>query len=380
MWAFCRTCWFGGHQSDERDPPLRLTLPKIASLAATAIVASSSVATATDDHYRRAPFTYAVLGDTPYGQPQIDNFANDVAEINATDPRMVIHLGDIKNGSTRCDTTYFEQIRSNFDEFTSPLVYTPGDNEWTDCHRTNNGGYTPTERLTALRDIFFDLPGRTLGDRSATLDVQRAPYVENVRWSDRGVVFATINVSGSNNDWVPWFGVTTRTQTQVDEYAKRNAASLKWLDHAFAVAKARKAPAIVIAIQADMFDAAFTGTADDPTQYDHFRDFVQALAKQSLAFGRPVLLLNGDSHVYTDDRPLADSARPYLRTIYGVTTPVPNLRRITTNGSTTLCHEWLKLNVNPSSSSVFSTTRVLFTKQPGFTATQCPAPAYSPRV
>ena len=30
-----------------------------------------------------------------------------------------------------------------------PVIYTPGDNEWTDCHRVNNGGYNPLERLDA---------------------------------------------------------------------------------------------------------------------------------------------------------------------------------------------------------------------------------------
>ena len=54
---------------------------------------------------------------------------------------LVMHLGDIKNGSSVCSTEYFEQIRNDFDGFEDPFVYTPGDNEWTDCHRANNGAY-----------------------------------------------------------------------------------------------------------------------------------------------------------------------------------------------------------------------------------------------
>ncbi|HKB50970.1 MAG TPA: hypothetical protein VKC63_06030 [Solirubrobacterales bacterium] len=44
-----------------------------------------------DDH-SAGPTTYAVIGDTPYGLPQIENFPNDIGEINA-DPkvRLVMH-------------------------------------------------------------------------------------------------------------------------------------------------------------------------------------------------------------------------------------------------------------------------------------------------
>ena len=45
-----------------------------------------------------------------------------------------------------------------FSLFESPLIYTPGDNEWTDCHRRSNGGYDPLERLGRLRDVLFDEP------------------------------------------------------------------------------------------------------------------------------------------------------------------------------------------------------------------------------
>jgi hypothetical protein len=78
-----------------------------------------------------------------------------------------VSIGDIKNGSSRCDTSYFQLIRSDFDGFADPLVYTPGDNEWTDCHQANNGGYQPAgptppggepARLETVRAIFFDHP------------------------------------------------------------------------------------------------------------------------------------------------------------------------------------------------------------------------------
>jgi hypothetical protein len=69
------------------------------------------------------------------------------------------------NAATKCADEYFAAIRKNFDTFTLPLVYTPGDNEWTDCHRTNNGAYGPLGRLDKVRETFFPKPGTTLGAR-----------------------------------------------------------------------------------------------------------------------------------------------------------------------------------------------------------------------
>jgi hypothetical protein len=292
--------------------------------------------------------------------------------------QLVIHLGDIKNGSSECSTSYFERIRSDFDLFKDPLVYTPGDNEWTDCHRANNGGYWPAgpvlngdarpARLAEIHRIFFDRPGRTLGQHSMHVDTQGGNFVENVAWDDAHLVFGTLNIPGSNNDWLPWFGLA-RTQSQVDEVNNRTNADLAWLGRIFHEARRDHSRAVVLGVQADMWDPAIEG---DPTQYDHFQPLVQALATQALGFRGEVLLLNGDSHQFTDDHPLADPARPQNKSIYGITQDVPNLHRITVNGSTTPCHEWLRLHVDPYAREVFSYERVRFSKQPGFDPTICP--------
>jgi hypothetical protein len=357
----------------------RITAALAAAAFASLIAAPGALADHGHHHGSATPVTYAIIGDTPYGQPQIDNFPNDVAEINQ-DPkvRLVMHLGDIKNGSTACSTSYFEQIRADFDAFRDPFVYTPGDNEWTDCHRANNGAYWPAgpvlngdtrpARLDEIRRIFFDRPGRTMGIHSMKVAAQTPAYPENVRWLASRVEFGDLNIPGSNNDWAPWFG-QPQTSSQIDEVTQRTAGDIDWLDGIFDRARQSDAKAVVIGIQADMWDPAIEG---DPASYDHFTSIVQELAKQSLAFRKPVLLLNGDSHQFTDDHPLADPSRPQNKSIYGVTQDVPNLHRITVNGSTTPCHEWLRLRIDPRSSALFSYERVRFSKQPGFDHTICP--------
>ena len=81
-----------------------------------------------DDQGASQPVTYAVTGDTPYGTAAGRELPNDVSEINADlQVRLVMHLGDIKNGSSQCSTRYFEQIRADFNQFDDPMVFTPGD-------------------------------------------------------------------------------------------------------------------------------------------------------------------------------------------------------------------------------------------------------------
>lgn len=89
-----------------------------------------------------------------------------------------------------------------------PLVYTPGGNEWTHCHRPAAGGYVPTERLAKVREDFFPVAGRTLGTNAMSVtteasDASYSAYVENTMWSQSGVVLSAVNLPGSNNDLVP---------------------------------------------------------------------------------------------------------------------------------------------------------------------------------
>lgn len=363
--------------------PFAVSAATLSLVCALMAVPASGAARPDPPARSAAGSTIAVIGDTPYGKPQLDNFKNDIGELNADpDATRVIHLGDIKDGSSVCTTDYFQQIRADFDLFDKPLVYTPGDNEWTDCHRASNGGYQPAgdvprgsvpSRLNEIRRIFFDRPGRTLGQPAARVMAQEAPYVENVRWRERGAEFGTLDIPGSNNDKAPWFGPAETPfakQQQSQEVAGRTAADLRGIDAIFDRAERHRAGVVVLGIQADMWDPAFT-TSGDVSSYDGYTPLVRRLAARAREFGGPVLLLNGDSHKFTDDHPLADPAHPENTAIYGLKRSVPNLRRITVNGSTTPCHEWLKLHVSSRSSAPFTYERIRFHNQPGFDPAQC---------
>jgi hypothetical protein len=333
------------------------------ALAATAVLAAAaSVAplagSATAHPDPRSSYTFAVIGDVPYGADQIAAFPGWIQQINH-DPavRSVVHLGDIKNGSSVCSDAYFDLIRSDFDTFEDPLVYTPGDNEWTDCHRVNNGSYDPLERLDRLRQVFFDEPGRTLGQHR--LDVGAQPgFPENVVYHRAEVTFVAANVPGSDNGLQPWSGLgnTEPTPAQVEAVADRTAADIAVLHHAFAEARERGDRGVVIMQQADMFDPTYVPTWGD---VGAFQPWVQAIVDEASSFSGPVYLLDGDSHVYNTDRPLA-AGSPWLTT-YDVHGSADNLTRVTVDGSSNN-HDWLRVTVTkPGAATLLRWERVAYT-------------------
>lgn len=305
------------------------------------------------DHGTGRGITMAVIGDTPYGTTQLGEFPALVASINA-DPKVrgVAHVGDIKTGSSPCTTEYFEGIRDLFDTFEDSLAYTPGDNEWTDCHRASAGGYDPLERLDTLRDVFFPSPGMTRGGHprrvlSQATDRDHGTYVENQRWINKRVVFSMVHVVGSNNDLEPWFGDAETDEQRgrrLSEVSARTAAALDWIDETFDAAERSRAAGVALLMQADMWDAFSVANG---LPLDGFTPIVHRIAERARAFAKPVLLLQGDSHAHLVDQPLA-TGDP----IHGVGEPVPNLTRIVVPGAT--ASEWLRLNIDPMNPQVFS--------------------------
>jgi hypothetical protein len=328
----------------------------VAALAAGGLGAGTASA-AGEGRAKPKPWTFAVIGDIPYGDAQVAQFPAVVDQINA-DPQveLVDHLGDIKSGSSQCTDAYFAMVRQQFNRFQDPLVHTPGDNEWTDCHRANNGGYDPLERLDALRERFFEQPGTTMGDEVPVASQADQGYPENVSYRRAGASFSVVHIVGSNNGMAPWTGRATLTPEQGAEVLGRTAATIEQVRDTFATATRSRDRAVVLLTQADMFDP----TVPDPKYADYyaFTPIVREIARLSASFRGEVYLFNGDSHVYNADRPLATGSR--WLDFYGVTTPADNLRRVTVDGSTA-ADEYLRVTVDPRGRQAVRWTRVPFT-------------------
>jgi hypothetical protein len=298
-------------------------------------------------------FAVGLWGDLPYTEEQRrTGVPNLVADMNRQRLAFSVFDGDIKNGSSRCDDSVYAEALGRFDALSAPAVYVPGDNEWTDCHRTNNGGYDPLERLAHLRRVFYP-SDRSLGQRQLRL-AQQPGYPENSRWTVGGVVFAGLHVVGSDNNRVPDPTITepnsARTPEQrvaaQREFEARDAAVRAWLRETFDEAARTEAPAVMLVIQANPeFDSPDTSVDERaPSREDGFSAFHRALRAEVLAFGRPVLLVHGDSHYFRIDKPMVDEGTPARR--------VERFTRLETFGERD--PHWVKVIVDPASREVFS--------------------------
>lgn len=367
-----------------------LTLASVGALQLTASAEPSGKPGLNAQHYELGLF-----GDVPYGDTGRAQFPALVDSINSHKLAFTIFDGDTKNGAEPCyadphTTTYtatpekavatadhpdvYKLALQRFAQLQDPVVYTPGDNEWTDCHKAAEGGGTynktthqidyvldgsgnpvdyakgnPVANLDLVRSTFFAHPGQTLGGQQKRVLTQGqlfdpahpsdAKYVENVMWEESKVMFVTINLpGGSNNDSDVWYGAPTESAAQTQERTERTGADLRWLDAAFAQAKADGMEAVLIGAQADMWD-----TEKGAAHQAAYEPLVKSVADHTTALGKPVLMINGDSHVYRSDNPLS-AADPvnFLHPGYDVA----NFHRIVVHGST-FPMEWLRLTIDP---------------------------------
>ena len=276
-----------------------------------------------------ARFSFAIVGDAPYNALEEIEFARELQEIDQEDLAFVVHVGDIKGGSSPCSDALFAQRLQQFQSVRHPFIYVPGDNEWTDCYRS---GTDPLERLAKLRELFY--PGDdSLGRRKLKLERQSADprfaeYCENVRWTIGSALFIGLNIPGSNNN-------LGRTPQMDAEYARRGLANAAWLAEGFDLAKKNGYAAVFIAIQADPH---FERTSQGPTNAaDGYVQFKRELLAHTLDFGKPVILVHGDTHRYRVDHPLVDPATQK---------PVENFTRIESFGSPFV--DWIKVSVDPA--------------------------------
>lgn len=280
-------------------------------------------------------FDFALIGDLLYSAEEVAKFPNLIEDINQEKLAFVVHDGDIKSGSSLCTDEVFENRYDLFQTFAHPFIYIFGDNEWTDCHRANNGGYDPLERIEKLRFLFTQ-GDQSLGQRTLLLerqskDPQYPKFRENVRWHYGKVLFVGLNVPGSNNN----FG---RTPEADAEYFERNAANLAWIHQSFARAVEERSRGVMIIIQAN------PGFELPPTHPERtgYNDFLAALEQETIAFEKPVVLVHGDSHYFRIDKPLLGSVSRRR---------IENFTRVETFGTPDV--HWLRGSVDPKNPNLF---------------------------
>ena len=305
----------------------------IAVAAFTALVVSTSGPPAPTP---RVPGTFAfgALGDAPYYPWEDWRYPLTLQDMDGNDLAFSIHVGDIF--WRPCSDDRYERSLRWFNGLNHPLIYVPGDNEWADCWTALKGGFDPRDRLGHLRRTLYPRPAVSLGRRTLPLDTQSAnpafaEFVEHARWSESGVVFATIHVVGFTKRF------PARTEEDNQEASRCLEAVLAWFHETFARAAAQSATAVVVAFHAD---PGFHWPAAEQVP---FMPLLDAFENEAVAFGKPVLLIHGDSHHFKTDHPLKTR---FTRQTIG------NVTRLEVPGSPQV--GWVRVVVTPGATTSFA--------------------------
>jgi hypothetical protein len=322
-----------------------------------------------------AAYAIGLWGDLPYSAVQESvGLPNLIDDMNSQTLAFTVHDGDLKtgNGAPICDDALYLRALGWFNSLDAPAIFTPGDNDWVDCDRPNNGSFRSLERLSHERQIMFNT-NTTLGRRRFDVDVQATPRclgerndaahtrfqeacVENRRWTYGRVTYATLNVQGTCNN---------RCGDGADqpEFDARNAANIAWLRETFAEAKSQGSVAVMLIAQADMgfdrTDPTRPGLTRNPNTLvqdatvadpDGYFDYLVALREEVITFQRPVAYVHGDSHYFRIDRPMLNSLGVRLENFTRVETFGDNASNVTLTNDV----QWVKVLVDPNSREVFA--------------------------
>jgi len=339
---------------------------RLAAAGATALLSAVLAVHGHDHDHGDHSYQVGLFGDMPYGDYGRAHYPAVLADMNKVPLAFSVFDGDTKNGSEPCyadphpedpanptpdkavaDATHpdvYKLALSQFNRLEAPLVYLPGDNEWTDCDRPSTiGGLVSdsSDRLAYLRRLSYPTD-QSLGRHTMKLIRQSAAYPENVRWSKGPVTYIGLDIPGSDNNFADGGKNGPAAEGQA-EYAARNAANLAWLAGGFAAAKAAHSKGVLIVIQADMWDPAAVQT--------HYADTKRELFLQTTAFPGPVVLVNGDSHSFEMTKPLTDYATVNAAGLDGPNV-VENFTRVTTFGEAQ--NHWVSMTVDPADPNVFA--------------------------
>ena len=298
-------------------------------------------------------YTIALFGDMPYNALGRSQYPNLLADINGSHVAFSIFDGDLKaGGDGPCSDELYLTAKANFKTLKQPLIFLPGDNDWTDCWGRYGPSqlpyFDPEDRLNYERFLFASTD-QSLG---VTLMRQSADgYPENVRWKYGPVVYLGLDVQGSNDNY-PYHDTDAEggptvpirsdaeIQRQRNEEIARKAANLRWLDEGFAYAKQVGAKGVLIDWQADP-NFNNEQRLSNPHDYDAFADYIKALTNETLAFPGQVALVHGDSHYFKMDKPLNGPSGGVLA----------NFTRVETFGARNT--HWVSATIDPTDPNLF---------------------------
>ena len=207
---------------------------------------------------------FYAMGDVPYVKAEDKLLPQQIAKLPA-DAQFLVHLGDIKDGTTPCEETIYQKVAGMLSKSKVPTFIIPGDNEWNDCQKPDQGWKYWQKHFRRFDQRWqhnFQL------SRSKKHD-------ENFVFVHRQVLFVGLNLVGGRVH-------------DPQEWKSRHRDNLEWTTAAIKE-HGKQVHAMVI----------FAHANPQPNHDDFFTPLVAA-AQQ---FAKPILYLHGDGHHWIKDQP-----------------------------------------------------------------------------
>ncbi|MDH5604461.1 MAG: hypothetical protein OEY51_10995 [Cyclobacteriaceae bacterium] len=222
------------------------------------------------DPVQHVPVSFTAMGDVPYTPQDFIDLAGQIEkhDKNASSS-FIIHLGDIKTSADSCNERRYQEVANILKQSDISLFIIPGDNEYNDCD-------DPITAFSFWKKYFLHFHKKWEFPFPIEYDNERA---ENFSWVQEDVLFIAINlVGGRVYDSLEWNNRLRQNADWVEQSVDRQESNVN---------------AMVL------FGHAFI-TGDTSGKFTLFTDRFREIAKN---FGKPVLYLHGDGHVYIHDRP-----------------------------------------------------------------------------
>lgn len=333
---------------------LRRALPTLLLpwLCLAAMAAAAPHALAARAPARLQVVRVALIADLPQWPAAEANLATLLDHFAERKLNLVIHAGGIKGDTESCSDAVLGSRQQLLSQSPLPLVYVPGETDWSECRLPVNGSFDPVERLSRLRELFFP-EDATLGRQTRPLVRQSdqalfRSFRENMRLSVGDVLIVGLNVPGDNNHYRDEGGRNS-------EFEDRREANRQWLARAFSVARQRDLNGIVVVAHADPHFANGWEKKGRPTLLDGFMrhrtrdgylEFKRQLRDLSARFNGQVLLVHaagsGADSGFGIDKPLRDAGGKVLQNFTRVSLPASSIS------------QWAELVITPAAASPFA--------------------------
>jgi len=240
-----------------------------------------------------------ILADTPYSDKEKQMLQGPsgilyrlISDVN---PSVVMHLGDMKSGSKSCTNKLLSEHKILLAQvYPGKMMYTPGDNDWTDCdRRLLFYSFDELERLEYLINLMFNTPPLLTSNLNSMLS--QPTQIENKLWINKRLAISTLHIVGTSNGRAHIS--KSNTADAINKANKRDQNNLAWLKHL--EKNAENFDALIIGFQADIYQRKVlaSGACDNTSlkPCDAFTNYRQAFEELAKRIKKPVLISHGDT-------------------------------------------------------------------------------------